>query len=478
MRTIKRVVAFICLAITALACEKPAPVIQVKEAVPQLGYMQTIASIRYAVENADGNRISASASHPWIHSFSIGDEVVSFTVDENNTGGPRTADIKLEYPGAEPVIVPVLQSWAASGITITPASATAAYTGGQGSFSFEVGNPRAGVDITISSESDWITNISKTENFVSYTVLENNSGKARSGIIVLKYGSFATAEFSITQAWTASMIVLTPASAEVDYSGGQGALTFAVENPRVGVDVTASSDSPWITNVVKNGDTVSYSVQENNSGASRTGKIILEYGTYAAAEYTINQAWAAANIVISPESTELDYIGGTGSFSFTIENPRAETEVTVSCDCPWITNVTKVGNMVSYSVAENESGKQRTGEMLLSYGIYASATYAVAQNGIPATSISLNKTATSLLVGESEQLSVTSVSPADADIVWSSSDSMIASVSANGLVTALSDGSAIISVCTTSGGASASCAVTVVNNYGGINEGIGEIIWK
>lgn len=388
MRTIKRVVAFICLAITALACEKPVPVIQVKEAVPQLGYMQTIASIRYDVENADGNRISASASHPWIHSFSIGDEVVSFTVDENNTGGPRTADIKLEYPGAEPVIVPVLQSWAASGITITPASATAAYTGGQGSFSFEVGNPRAGVDITISSESDWITNISKTENSVSYTVLENNSGKARSGKIVLKYGSFATAEFTITQAWTASMIVLTPAS------------------------------------------------------------------------------------------TELDYIGGTGSFSFTIENPRAETEVTVSCGSSWITNVTKEGDTVSYSVSENESGKQRKGEMLLSYGIYASATYTVAQNGIPATSISLNKTATSLLVGESEQLSVTTVSPADADIVWSSSDSMIASVSANGLVTALSDGSAIISVCTTSGGASASCVVTVVNSYGGINEGIGEIIWK
>ncbi|MDO4335639.1 MAG: Ig-like domain-containing protein [Bacteroidales bacterium] len=76
-------------------------------------------------------------------------------------------------------------------------------------------------------------------------------------------------------------------------------------------------------------------------------------------------------------------------------------------------------------------------------------------------SISLNKTALTLKATESETL-VATVLPADATnktVTWSSSDATIATVDANGKVTAVKVGTATITA--TAGGKSATCAVTV-----------------
>jgi uncharacterized protein YjdB len=73
------------------------------------------------------------------------------------------------------------------------------------------------------------------------------------------------------------------------------------------------------------------------------------------------------------------------------------------------------------------------------------------------------KSATSLLVGGSEQLTAT-VSPSNATnpgVTWKSSDPTVATVSATGLVTAVKAGTATVTVTTADGGKTASCAVTV-----------------
>ncbi len=83
----------------------------------------------------------------------------------------------------------------------------------------------------------------------------------------------------------------------------------------------------------------------------------------------------------------------------------------------------------------------------------------------PVTSISLNKTNTSLFIGSSESLTVT-LSPNNAsikDILWVSSNPAIAIVDENGTITALKAGTATITARTTDGSnLSASCAVTVL----------------
>ena len=88
----------------------------------------------------------------------------------------------------------------------------------------------------------------------------------------------------------------------------------------------------------------------------------------------------------------------------------------------------------------------------------------------PVTGISLNKNAMTLNVAETEKL-IATVTPENAinkSVIWSSSNSEIATVDDNGLVTALKAGNAEITVMTVDGEFKAMCNVTV-NDPSGIN---------
>ena len=84
----------------------------------------------------------------------------------------------------------------------------------------------------------------------------------------------------------------------------------------------------------------------------------------------------------------------------------------------------------------------------------------VVERPVLATSITLNKEALSLKNGESEKL-VATLTPAENDdsVTWKSSNTAVATVSADGTVTAVAKGSAVITAKTAN--ASATCTVTV-----------------
>lgn len=99
---------------------------------------------------------------------------------------------------------------------------------------------------------------------------------------------------------------------------------------------------------------------------------------------------------------------------------------------------------------------------------YASSIAIYEESAEPETiaisGVALDISEASLQVGESIQLTA-SVSPSDAsnkNITWSSSDQTVASVSNEGLVTAVKEGSASVSVTTEDGGYQASCLITVL----------------
>ncbi|WP_435575516.1 Ig-like domain-containing protein [Clostridium algidicarnis] len=82
---------------------------------------------------------------------------------------------------------------------------------------------------------------------------------------------------------------------------------------------------------------------------------------------------------------------------------------------------------------------------------------------IKTTSVSLNKTTSNLILGETDKLQAT-VNPSDASnkaVTWKSSDNSILTVDANGTVTAVNKGTAIITVTTVDGNKTASCTFTV-----------------
>jgi C1A family cysteine protease len=81
---------------------------------------------------------------------------------------------------------------------------------------------------------------------------------------------------------------------------------------------------------------------------------------------------------------------------------------------------------------------------------------------VSVTGVSLNKTSTTITIGGTETLTAT-VQPSDAtnkNVTWMSSAPAIATVSSNGLVTAVTAGTATITVTTQDGAKTATCTVT------------------
>lgn len=86
-----------------------------------------------------------------------------------------------------------------------------------------------------------------------------------------------------------------------------------------------------------------------------------------------------------------------------------------------------------------------------------------ATSAVAVSSVSLNKSSTSISVGSSETLEAT-VSPSNASnqgVRWATTDSSVATVDQNGKVTGVYAGSAVIVVTTVDGGKTDTCAVTV-----------------
>ena len=105
------------------------------------------------------------------------------------------------------------------------------------------------------------------------------------------------------------------------------------------------------------------------------------------------------------------------------------------------------------------------GEQGTSYKQIRSITITTPGESAPVlvTGVTLNKTELTLETGQSETLTAT-VQPENADnknISWSSSNEAVVSVNSSGLVTALSEGEATVTVTTEDGDKTATCTVTV-----------------
>ena len=446
--------------VTVQIKQQPSTFITIPETSRTVDYTSSTQTLNYTIENPVAtSSLTATSSVSWINNIQISGNKISFDVQENNSGADRSATLTLRYEGARDVTFDVLQRWSSSSITLTPASKEVDYTGGTFTFNYSIVNPREGVSVTATSQSNWITNVQISGSTVSYKVSENNSGAQRTGKIKLTYGSYASAEFTVTQSWTASSITMTPSSQTTDYTGGSFSFSYAITNPRTNTTVTAESQVNWITNVTVSGNSINYKVAENNSGAQRTGKIKLSYGSYATVEFIVTQSWSASSITLTPTSQTTDYTSGSLNFNYAITNPRTNTTVTAESQVNWITDVAVSGNSISYKVLENNSAALRTGKIKLTYGTYATAEFSVTQSGKPVISLSLDRVTLDLALGVNETLLAT-VDPVDAPLQWSSDLPSVAAVSQEGKVSAVGVGLATITVAA-SNGKIATCEVTV-----------------
>lgn len=160
-----------------------------------------------------------------------------------------------------------------------------------------------------------------------------------------------------------------------------------------------------------------------------------------------------SEIILS--DTELNLVkGDSKSLTATVSPSEAlpEEGIIWTSSAPSIANVSSDGNVTALAIG-TATVRASAGEKF--------AECKVTVSGIPAASITLDKTKAEMMVGDVIKLTAT-VLPEDADdktVTWKSSDETVATVDTDGLVRALAKGSAEITAAI--GDLSAVCSVTV-----------------
>ena len=201
-------------------------------------------------------------------------------------------------------------------------------------------------------------------------------------------------------------------------------------------------------------------------------RLHVPHGTVAA--YQSKDVWKEFTIVEQPlpptptlsvTPKTLSFIDAGETKTITV---NASAAWTAQCDASWITlsAASGTGNgTITVTAPAYEDEQPRTANIFFASGALKE-TVTVTQNPKPGPAfVALDYTELTLPVGASQRLVVTAY-PKDADIhrdvKWYSSNNDIASVSANGTVTALAPGSANITVMANVGGQQTACRVRVV----------------
>ena len=185
---------------------------------------------------------------------------------------------------------------------------------------------------------------------------------------------------------------------------------------------------------------------ELNSGDKGS---ILDDGlwVYDGAAITLYAQWSATSYTLS-----YDLAGGS------VESPNP-TSYTIESSDITLNNPTKTG--YTFAGWTGTGLAEATTTVTIAAGSTGNRSYTATWTAIVPSSVSLNKSSTTITVGGTETLTAT-ISPAvvaDNTITWSTSDADVATVD-GGVVTAVAAGTATITA-TTHNGKSASCEVTV-----------------
>lgn len=149
-------------------------------------------------------------------------------------------------------------------------------------------------------------------------------------------------------------------------------------------------------------------------------------------------------------------VGDTATFSASVDPNNADDQtITWSSSDPSVLSVADDGTVEALAPGSAKITARA------SNGKSAECTISVEQDSVHEESVSLTSSIFNVVVGETYQLHVVAKSENAEGFTWSSGKESVATVDQNGLVTAVGEGTAIITV-TADNGKQASCQITVV----------------
>ena len=408
-------------------------------------------SLSYMIENpVEGEVLTVTTDAEWISEIRVEKDRIVVLLASNEDGTAREAVLLLSYKEANPVEVKVSQSFPS--LTLSQESQETDYSSKTLSFTYSVNNAAEGQVLEAVSGVAWISGIAVDGNTVTYIVSENNSGSSRSGEITLTYAGVVRT-FTVTQSYTAATITLSSGSQTTDYVSKSLKFTVSITNPKENLSLSGKASAEWIQDLTINGNTVSYTVDKNISVNQREATITINYENDTKKFKAIQTGHPVTELALNKTSVTL--LAGESEILAASAFPL-DTKVQWSSSSPAIASVDQNGKVTGLdngttiiTVASADGTKTARCEVTVI---------------VPVTGVSLDRTSAEIIKGDSMTLTATVV-PSNAmnkNVIWTSSDSSVATVSQSGVVTALEFGTTTISVNSFDGNKSATCVVTVV----------------
>ena len=272
-------------------------------------------------------------------------------------------------------------------------------------------------------------------------------------------GSNLSASCAVTVIQLATGITLSQTSATLS-NGEMLQLTATVmPNNASNKAVTWTSSNTSVATVSSNG-----LVTAKGRGTATITATTTD-GSNLSASCTITVDQLATGISLSQTTANINK-GETLQLTATVTPSNANNKTVT-----WTSSNTTIATVSNTGLVTAKAVGNATITATTADGSSLSASCQVTVNQ-PATGISINKTSATINNGETLQLTAT-VSPSNASnksVTWTSSNTSVATVNSNGLVTAKGRGSATITATTTDGtNLSASCAITVCQLATGIS---------
>lgn len=268
---------------------------------------------------------------------------------------------------------------------------------------YEIENPREGVELELTSEDKWISDLGADRRRISFTLSQNDDIKTRIGNIKLSYEGAESVTVEIAQSGADQSVIIVNDPETVTYMGSSVTVDYSIENPQEGVKLQATSKVSWITGVAVKDKSITFNVSKNPDKSVRSGKIELTYGNAEPTNVTVRQQ-ALENAVIKTSSSSLtvDAWGGVKkTITYSIINPRPGAKLTAKSETSWIRDIVVGDGEVTFSKTFNFNGSSRTGKIVLEYEDAEPVTVTVTQNawsGGPVSSLGVSESANCYIV--------------------------------------------------------------------------------
>lgn len=171
----------------------------------------------------------------------------------------------------------------------------------------------------------------------------------------------------------AVLTLTSEATMEFAAAGGEGEITFTLENAEENAKVDVSCDSIWVL-VNDPAESVTFTV-EANDGEAREAKVTVSYKTKSF-EVTVKQAAKGEDpkpavpelVRTSEEVMNFDCTMQEGIITYTLANPIQGQDVKAKANVDWISSFIVRDSEISFVVAAN-AGEAREGKITVEYGI-------------------------------------------------------------------------------------------------------------